>query len=388
MSRAPGVNEGVTLPQPSAQYDAANERETRRLLMQALRRLTDLSAITGLPASLTALGALVGVADNVPYFSGVSTMALASLTPYARTLIACATAAAARTALGLGTVAVLNTDGIAAHALKGDGTFAAVNGADLSLTDVTTNDVTTARHGFAPKAPNDVTKFLRGDATWAVPAGGSSTNPLNTPMNLGKLTTIFPRIGSSDSFMTTVGDGGSTTIGTAGGSGGSNGIGVTATGQSGFCQTAVGYQFVYNPLYKTSVSINSTPINLRMWLGFSDQAGATLAGTGAPAGNLVAFRFDTSLGDTHWMCVTKDGTTQTVVDSGVAPAANTKTDFAIDCDSDAGSAKFYIAGVLVATITTHLPTSTTSMRWVMLGNVLSGSYQIIYFGGSILLRKL
>jgi len=39
----------------------------------------------------------------------------------------------------------------------------------LTLSDNTTNDVSTTKHGFAPKAPNDTTKFLRGDATWAVP---------------------------------------------------------------------------------------------------------------------------------------------------------------------------------------------------------------------------
>jgi nitrogen fixation protein len=37
----------------------------------------------------------------------------------------------------------------------------------ISLSDVTTNNVSITKHGFAPKAPNDVTKFLRGDATWA-----------------------------------------------------------------------------------------------------------------------------------------------------------------------------------------------------------------------------
>jgi len=39
----------------------------------------------------------------------------------------------------------------------------------LTLSDNTTNDVSITKHGFAPKAPNDTTKFLRGDATWAVP---------------------------------------------------------------------------------------------------------------------------------------------------------------------------------------------------------------------------
>jgi hypothetical protein len=53
---------------------------------------------------------------------------------------------------------------------------ALVTDANLTTTDITTNDVSTAKHGFAPKAPNDTAKFLRGDGTWAVPAGGGLTN--------------------------------------------------------------------------------------------------------------------------------------------------------------------------------------------------------------------
>jgi parallel beta-helix repeat protein len=47
--------------------------------------------------------------------------------------------------------------------------------AALSLSDVTTNNVSITKHGFAPKAPNDTTKFLRGDGTWAVPSGGTAS---------------------------------------------------------------------------------------------------------------------------------------------------------------------------------------------------------------------
>lgn len=45
----------------------------------------------------------------------------------------------------------------------------------LSLSDVLTNNVSTARHGFVPKAPNDLAVFLRGDGTWAIPTGGGSS---------------------------------------------------------------------------------------------------------------------------------------------------------------------------------------------------------------------
>jgi hypothetical protein len=41
-----------------------------------------------------------------------------------------------------------------------------VNDSDVVFTDITTNDVSTTKHGYVPKAPNDSTKFLRGDATW------------------------------------------------------------------------------------------------------------------------------------------------------------------------------------------------------------------------------
>lgn len=47
----------------------------------------------------------------------------------------------------------------------------AVTDANLSTSDVTTNDVSTSKHGFAPKAPNDATKYLDGTGNYSVPAG-------------------------------------------------------------------------------------------------------------------------------------------------------------------------------------------------------------------------
>ncbi len=43
--------------------------------------------------------------------------------------------------------------------------------ANLSFTDITTNNVSTTKHGFAPKAPNDATKFLDGTGAFSVPTG-------------------------------------------------------------------------------------------------------------------------------------------------------------------------------------------------------------------------
>ena len=47
----------------------------------------------------------------------------------------------------------------------------------LITSDITTNDASTSKHGFAPKAPSDATKFLNGanPPAWAVPASGGIT---------------------------------------------------------------------------------------------------------------------------------------------------------------------------------------------------------------------
>jgi len=51
-------------------------------------------------------------------------------------------------------------------------TWEDVDDADLVLSDVLTNNVSTTKHGFAPKLPNDATKYLDGTGNWSVPAGG------------------------------------------------------------------------------------------------------------------------------------------------------------------------------------------------------------------------
>ena len=51
-----------------------------------------------------------------------------------------------------------------------DATVSAVNDASLVTTDITTNNVSITKHGFAPKAPNDVTKFLNGAGAYTQPS--------------------------------------------------------------------------------------------------------------------------------------------------------------------------------------------------------------------------
>ena len=94
------------------------------------------------------------------------------------------TLAEVKTILGLGTAAyTASTDyAVAAKGVTGGdahdhngGDGAAIVEAAVTLADNVTNDVSITKHGFAPKAPNDTAKFLRGDATWQPPPAGSYT---------------------------------------------------------------------------------------------------------------------------------------------------------------------------------------------------------------------
>lgn len=44
----------------------------------------------------------------------------------------------------------------------------------LALTDITTNNASTSKHGFAPKYPDDATKYLDGTGAYTVPAGAAA----------------------------------------------------------------------------------------------------------------------------------------------------------------------------------------------------------------------
>ncbi len=53
--------------------------------------------------------------------------------------------------------------------------FAAVKDSDLSTTDITTNNVSASKHGFAPKNDGDSTHFLNGAGAYTAPAVSSPT---------------------------------------------------------------------------------------------------------------------------------------------------------------------------------------------------------------------
>ena len=75
----------------------------------------------------------------------------------------------------------------ATKALCGDGHWGTTCGgvgtpvtdATIATTDVVTNNVSTSKHGWVPKAPNDTSKFLNGAGAWTVPASGGPGSPIS-----------------------------------------------------------------------------------------------------------------------------------------------------------------------------------------------------------------
>lgn len=75
------------------------------------------------------------------------------------------------------TGAVTATGAITGSNLSGTNTGdQVISDATISTTDITTNNVSTTKHGFAPKAPNDVTRYLDGTGAWSMPSNLTSSS--------------------------------------------------------------------------------------------------------------------------------------------------------------------------------------------------------------------
>ncbi len=69
--------------------------------------------------------------------------------------------------------------------------------ANLSTSDITTNNASTTKHGFAPKYPNDATKYLDGTGSYTVPAIANLTGPITS---VGSATSIAAQTGTGTTF--------------------------------------------------------------------------------------------------------------------------------------------------------------------------------------------
>ncbi len=121
--------------------------------------------------------------------------------------------------------------------------YAQVKDSDLAFTDITTNNVSTSKHGFAPKAPNDATKYLDGTGNYSKPASG--LQPQMAVFTASDTFTTSANITSNTVFKFTIvgggggGGGNSGGVGAAGGGAGATSIYVTSglTANTGYTVT-------------------------------------------------------------------------------------------------------------------------------------------------------
>lgn len=80
---------------------------------------------------------------------------------------------------------------------SGAPSYSAIIEADISLTDITTNNATSSKHGFLPKLSNVATQFLNGQGNFATPAGTtnsylSTTFTSQTSVNVMHNFNVYP----------------------------------------------------------------------------------------------------------------------------------------------------------------------------------------------------
>jgi hypothetical protein len=110
------------------------------------------------------------------------------------------------------------------------------------------------------------------------------------------------------------------------------------------------------PTMVARIRTGANLLSTRIWIGFFN---ASPSSSDTPL-NGVGFRYSTSAGDTKWQCYTSNNSTNTITDSGITVAGQTKYDFAIDM-TDPTKVDFYINGTKVATHQTNLPASTVTL---------------------------
>lgn len=232
----------------------------------------------------------------------------------------------------------------------------ALSEAALTLTDITTNNVTTSAHGFIPKAPNDTSKFFRGDATWAVAMGLDEVPNTSSSFTTYAQTVMYPSANT-----------GWTAVGTPTYAG--NGVSMSGATNAGMNTTFFGRSDDggNNLVFSSGIDVKVRGVFI---------PGAVPAGTDpAGAGDLWSFwGFSTSTSTSVNANVAEtsthragfayyDGKLYTVTCDGSATTSNnTGTYSAITKQSlmmsfTPSSVLFYVNGTLVATHSTNIPTT-------------------------------
>jgi hypothetical protein len=244
---------------------------------------------------------------------------------------------------------------------------------DVSVPDYTPDSGSGGVAGLVPAPPAGAGAggYILTNSGWAAPSGGGGTVPV---VNLGFTGSARPTSASglADIFgVMGIGTNGTFTGLAAGNTqspcfsefhAGATGTAYGAwhgNGGTNVFQYGIGVmQWSCRCVLLTSTS------NVLQYLGmfpFTTGFGSTFAVSTLTASTQGAyFRYDTSVPDTHWQCVTSDGSTLNVQSSGVTPDTNSHL-FSIVLSNT--QALFYIDYTLVATSSAHLPANGVNWGW-------------------------
>jgi hypothetical protein len=112
-------------------------------------------------------------------------------------------------------------------------------------------------------------------------------------------------------------------------------------------------------------------ITKRFFYGLSDQTLTTMGGSDDPSGNYAGFLLTTNT--SFVWTVTKDNSTQTSTITAQPQDTATTHIYEVICDDDYPRVIFKIDGYVVAIHTTHLPSASTNLRYVIGGKKYDGT---------------
>jgi len=144
-------------------------------------------------AELAAIAGLTSAEDRLPYFTGSGAAALATFTTFGRSLVDDADASAARTTLGLGTMAVETASNYLTTS-SASGTYAALSGAtftgNIAINNSTSTALTTTGTTAALFNTNATTLNIGGAATTLSIGAATGTTTVNNNLALSGAVSI------------------------------------------------------------------------------------------------------------------------------------------------------------------------------------------------------
>lgn len=257
-----------------------------------------------------------------------------------------------------------------------------VKDSDLATSDITTNNTTIAKHGFAPKLSNNVAQYLDGTGGWSVPPGG--TGGVDDYFEWKPAELVADNSVSPTAIGTTLSQGGTNTAvaATQYALVAINKATAATTDTQAFAHDGnqqVRMDNVLRTMWAVQ-AVNNT--DARYFIGMMNTLTvANILSADIPTSIFAGFRFSTTAGDTNWMAVFYNGTSSEAIDTAI-PVDNTKMPrLELRWDGTASNPiTFWINGNLVAQTSIAMPAAATTFAQMCGVRTLANVVKNIRYG--------